>query len=75
MKPAASTSYHDLVADIAAKTPTERAERFRQLELAERQLAAEKAAIVAAVDHHRDHHLDGHRSVAGWWLRWCIRNV
>jgi hypothetical protein len=60
------TGYRELVTTVGSMSASERTERFRELELLERSLAAEKAAIVAEVDHLNEHQLDGHRSIAGW---------
>lgn len=62
----ATTGYQELVDTVGSMSACERTERFRELVLLERQIAAEKAAIVAEVDHLSDYRRDGHRSVAGW---------
>lgn len=60
------TRFEDLVAELDDLGNVELTERFRELELAQRRLAAEMAAITHQIDRRSVYRDDGHRSVAGW---------
>lgn len=58
--------FGDLTADIEALADDALTERFRVLELEQRRLAAEMAAVVAEGQRRNVHAIDGHHSLAGW---------
>ena len=58
--------FADVVAGLAELGDDELAGRYREVELAQRRLAAEQAAITHEVETRGLYRADGHRSVLGW---------
>ncbi len=60
--------FTDVVDRVSALDDDALTERLRQIELEERQLAAEKALVVAEAERRQVHLADGHRSTKGWLI-------
>ena len=61
-----STGFGVLTADLVLFDDAELTDRFRELELSQRKVAAEMAAITGEVERRGIYRHDGHRSIAGW---------
>jgi hypothetical protein len=66
-----ATGFDDLVSALDGLGNDELTEHFRELELAQRRLAAEMAATITVVDRRGVYRDDGHRSLAGWLRAHC----
>lgn len=60
------TRFADLVGEASELSVAELTERFRELELMQRRVAAEMAVLTSEVDRRGAFRDDGHRSIAGW---------
>jgi hypothetical protein len=58
--------FESLLSECVGLTDAEVDERLRTNELRRRELAAERAALVAVAEHRGLHRADGHRSIAGY---------